>query len=394
MQLAAVDRKILLIAGGVFVAMLTVAFLLIRGTDSNQNVPSVYSTASGGCKAAFLLLKESGYQAQTWEQPLRDLPEGKGTTIILLAPAAFPTDDDKKKLESFLRGGGRLIAAGQYAGFYLPLNHAVPDPLHGSTWTRVPALSPSPITHAAPAITLSSQSYWRSTSGAVDLYGDSDKPMVVEYKIGEGRVLWLAAATPFTNAGLKEEGNVEFFLTALDASSQTKILWDEYVHGHERAAATTKTNRILRWIALQLTVFSIAILCAYSRRSGPVWLPEAEKRHSPLEFVRTLGLMYEHAKAGDVAVEISCQRFRYLLTRRLGLAVNCSVDELARAVHDRRAMPEKDFTSTLSECESYRYDTTVPSATALRLVQALFDYEVRLKLVRKPHREKTEWKQS
>lgn len=396
LQLAPVDRKILLVAAGVFLAMVGAALLLVPGSGSEENVPSSYSTASGGCRAAFLLFRESGYKEQTWEQPLRELPDGKGKTLFLVAPGTAAAHEDKQKLEEFLRSGGRLIAAGQFAGFYLPLNQTAQDLLNGTRWRRESALAPSPITRAAPEITMAPQAYWRPGTGAVGLYGEADKPVVIEYKIGDGRVLWLASTLPLTNAGLKENGSLEFLLTAVGAPNQTSILWDEYIHGYERSAATSKSSNIIFWIALQLAVFAVAILLAYSRRSGPMWVPQAELRLSPLEFVHTLGLMYEHAKAGGVAVEVSCQRFRYLLTRRLGLSVKTSVEDLARAVRERQAMsvPEANFVNTLSESESCQYDAMVPAATALRLVQALFDYEVRLKLVRSQPAEKKAWKQS
>jgi hypothetical protein len=70
------------------------------------------------------------------------------------------------------------------------------------------------------------------------------------------------------------------------------------------------------------------------------------------------------------------------------------VDELARAVRDRQPIQEKDFANTLSECESCQYDAKVPAATALRLVQSLFDYEAQLKLARTPKTEKKAWKRS
>ena len=398
MQLAPADRRILLAATSAFVVMIVAALLFIRGPSSDENIPSVYSAASGGCKAAFLLLQESGYQVQTWEQPLRDLPDGKGKTLILVEPAAFTAHEEKQKLESFLKSGGRLIAAGRFAGFFLPTNQVEFDPLSSTTWRPISALSLSPITRAAPQITLAPQAYWRPGSGAVGLYGESDKPVVIEYKIGEGRVIWVSAPDPLTNAGLKELGNLEFLLTALGAPGQSRILWDEYVHGYQRSAASSKINRIIAWIGLQLAIFAAAILLAYSRRSGPVWIPEGEVRLSPLEFVRTLGSLYQHANAGGVAVDIACQRFRYLLTRRLGLSVNSSVDDLARALRERGARPGNDFAKTLSECELYRYDPSVPPKTALRLVQTLFDYAVRLKLIRElirtPHGENQAWKQS
>jgi hypothetical protein len=391
LQLTPSDRKILLITAGVFVFMMAAAFLLIRGTTSDQDIPSAYSTSSGGCKAAFLLLQESGYQAQTWEQPMRELPDGKGKTLILVQPATFPPAGEKQKLETFLKGGGRIIAAGRFASYYLPQNQAVRDPANGTLWKRIPALSLSPITRAAPEITMAPQAYWLSNSGAVGLYGETDKPAVVEYKIGDGSVLWLADSAPLTNAGLKETGNLEFLLAAVGRPEQSQVLWDEYVHGYERSAATTASSRVIAWIGLQLAVFAVAILLTYSRRSGPVWIPQSEVRLSPLEFVRTLGSLYQHASAGSVAVEISYQRFRYLLTRRLGLSVNCGIDDLDRAVRERGALREDNFATTLHECESCRYDPEVPSATALRLIQALFDYAQRLKLIRSQPREKA-WK--
>ena len=399
MQVTLVDRKILLVAAGLFVVMIGVALLLVRDTDSNEDVPTVYSVGSGGCKAAFLLLRELGYQVQTWEQPLRDLPiaDGKGKTLIIVQPAAFPALDEKQKLESFLKSGGRLIVAGRFASFFLQTNESMPDPLSGITWRRIPAMSLSPITRAAPEITLAPQAYWRPGSGVVGLYGDSEKPVVIEYKIGEGTVLWLADQTPLTNAGLKQVGNLEFLLSAVGDPGERAVLWDEYVHGYERTAFTGKSNRLIGWIGvigLQFGILGLAILLAYSRRSGPVWVPEREARLSPLEFSCALGSLYEHANASGVALEICFQRFRYLLTRRLGISVNSSVDDLARAMRERGAVPDKDFAHALSECESYRYDAKVPAATALRLVQRLFDFATTLKLVPTQRGEKKEWKQS
>ena len=176
---------------------------------------------------------------------------------------------------------------------------------------------------------------------------------------------------------------------------QGQILWDEYVHGYQHSSgASTATERVVGWILLQLAIFAAAILLAYSRRSGPIWSPLAETRLSPLEFVRTLGSLYQHANAGQVAVDVSYQRFRYQLTRRLGLSVNASASDLERAVHERWAFDDKAFGNTLLECESCRYDPNVPATTALRLVQALYDYARKLKLVGKVREEKNEWKRS
>jgi len=395
-QLTPGDRKILFIAAGLFLALLGVSALIVQGRSSDEDIPSVYSTGSGGCKAAFLLLRESGYRVGTWEQPLADLPAGNGVTLIVADPTSFPVSAEKKKLEAFLKSGGRLIATGRFAGFYLPSNEQRFVPVPEEVWKPIPALSPSPITRAAPQITFAPQSYWGRVGKAVALYGDNNGPEVVEFKAGEGSVLWLSEATPLTNAGLKEKGNLEFFLAAIGQPGAARILWDEYVHGYEKSNAHGLNHPVLGWIALQLGLFAAAILITYSRRNEAVWMPAVERRLSPLEFVRMLGSLYEHANAGAVTVEICYQRFRYLLTHRLGLSTNSSIRDLERALNERGDGIDSRFVDTLTACEACRYDSQISPSAALRLVQALFDYALRLKLIRshKTERGNNAWKQS
>ena len=383
LQLAPSDRKILLGALGGLLVLVATTLLLARGGGSeDEDIPSTYSRASNGCKATFLLLRESGYKTKTWEQPLSDLPDGKGKILILAEPSALAAQDEKAKLEAFLKSGGRVIATGRYSGYYLPLNEIASEPIGGTIGKRRSALTPSPITRTAPEITIAGRSYWKPETGAVGLYGTTEKPVVVEYTVGQGEVLWLAASTPLTNAGVQEPGNMEFLLAAVGSPDRNEILWDEYVHGYQRSQGTAKSSRLIGWILLQFAILAAAILFAYSRRSGPIWIPAAETRLSPLEFVRTLGSLYEHANAGSVALDISYQRFRYLLTRRLGMPANASAEALARLAHERFGIDERDFANTLSECGSYRYDPSIRGPAALHLVQKIFDFATRLKLNR------------
>jgi len=54
------DRKLLLGAVVLFVLLL-VGAVLFGGSGAKVDIPSSYSTASGGAKAAFLLLSKIGY---------------------------------------------------------------------------------------------------------------------------------------------------------------------------------------------------------------------------------------------------------------------------------------------------------------------------------------------
>ena len=172
------DRKLLFGASVVFVLLITGVVFFGGEQGEKVEAPSSYSTASGGAKAAYLLLSQSGYNVQRWEQPLVDLP--KGATLILADPLEAPTREQRESLKNFLSEGGRIIATGMFAGTYLPENSSVPDPLLGMTWKKASAVSPSAITRAAWEITIAPQARWPSYSPAYSLYNDGEESVVVE----------------------------------------------------------------------------------------------------------------------------------------------------------------------------------------------------------------------
>jgi len=387
-QLSPADRKLFMIAGGVFLLLLAATIILAQGTDTSVDVPSTYSTGSSGAKAAYLLLKGSGYAVERWERSLNELPQAAGNTLVLTEPSGAPTSQESEKLREFIVSGGRVIATGAFSGMFLPRRGASFDPIAGITWKTFSAQSPSLITRAAPRITLAPQAYWQSRSFAVPLYGEGDKAVVVEYTFGKGEVIWWASPTPLTNAGLKEPGNLEFFLACVGSAQNNHILWDEYFHGYRQSLEGSINHSPVKWILVQLALFAAAVLLTYSRRSGPICVPPREVRLSPLEFVRTLGSLYQQANAASAAVDIGYHRFRYWLTRRLGMAGNSSVPEMERAIRERWNFQEKDFDAVLRACESAPYDNTLTPPEALTLLQALHDYASRLKLFPTPHKEK------
>ncbi len=384
------DRKLLLGAACLFVLLIAGAVLFSGAGNNEGDVPSSYSTASGGAKAAYLLLSHAGYRVERWERPLDQLPQASGTTLILAEPSEAPTRQEKDRLKAFLSQGGRVIATGTAAATFLPENDSAPeiDVLGEISAKKVPALSPSEITRAAPEIVIAPQAHWNSYGAAYPLYGDGDRTLVVKYPYGRGEVLWWAAATPLTNVGLKELGNLEFFLACLGGGAKTGILWDEYIHGYRQTLASSIAHSPVKWLALQLLLLGLAVVATFSRRSGPVCKPALQVRLSPIEFVQTLGGLYEMAGTASVAVDICYQRFRYWLTRRLGVASNISVADLELAVRDRWTFVDDHFVAILRRCESAKNDPYLHPPVALQLVQELDEYAVRLKLFQGPRKEK------
>jgi len=373
------DRVLLLSAGGGFVLLIVLALILSAGSQTQEEYPTSYSAASGGAKAAYLLLSESGFGVQRWEKRLSDLPGGVGKTLVLAEPQEAPTTEERERLRGFISEGGLVIATGRFGGTFLPEDGAQPDPLAGMTWKKALSLSPSSITRAAPEITLAPGAYWRKASTAYRLYGDDKHTLVVKCRFGKGEVLWWASATPLTNAGLKESGNLEFFLASL-GSRERQILWDEYIHGYRETLAASIAHSPVKWLLLQLALLAAAVVATFSRRSGPMLVPASEVRLSPIEFVQTLGGLYESAGAAAVAVDVCQRRFHYWLTRRLGVAGNTPIAELAGAVRDRCGFAEDGFEATLRQCQAAASDPYLQSDVALHLLQELDRYAERLHL--------------
>ena len=375
-SLTAGDRKLLLVAGGVSL-LLTILGVVLAGGGETTDEATTYSVGSGGAKAAYLLLNASGYSVRRWEQSVAELPPGMTGTLVLADPRGTPTPAERRAIDRFIDSGGRVIATGVRGSFFLPDRQVFPDPVAGATWRRLTSQSPSRVTRAAPEITLAPQSYWASEAFVLPLYGDGNRARVIKYDRGQGEVLWWASATPLTNAGMREPGNLEFFLACL-GDPKRPILWDEYFHGHRRGASASIAAAPVKWVALQLALLATAVLLTYSRRSGPVIEPASDSRLSPLEFVRTLGSLYQRAGAASVAVDIAFERFRYRLTRRLAKPGNAEADDLERAVGDRFKVDDPAFGDLLRSCEAARHDPNLKPDEALALTRSIAGYAAKL----------------
>ena len=120
----------------------------------------------------------------------------------------------------------------------------------------------------------------------------------------------------------------------------------------------------------------------------PPAVPASDVRLSPLEFVHTLGGLYQRAGTASVAVEICYRRFRFWLAKRLGMAGNTSAEDLARAIHGRWGLDDAHFVAIMKQCESAGSDPFLPGPVALHLVQELDGYAARWNLYQGVRNEK------
>jgi len=206
---------------------------------------------------------------------------------------------------------------------------------------------------------------------------------VVRYSAGkddDGEVIWWATATPLTNAGLREAGNLELLLNAVGDKASTRVLWDEYSHGHRGGTHSLLSGTPVPWALLQLAGVMLAAILTFSRRSGPIHDDHDPSRLSPLEFVHTLGNLYRRAKGSEVAVGAALQRFRRLLSKRLGAPAHATAEQMYAALETRLGFHDDGFVDTVHAAERAASSPQVDPKTALKLVRRLQQYLVELKL--------------
>ena len=198
----------------------------------------------------------------------------------------------------------------------------------------------------------------------------------------KGEVIWWAGPTPLTNAGLTDPGSAGTAAQFVSTDAKpTRILWDEYFHGEREGLLESVKDTPLGWAAAQGGLILVAVILTFSRRSGPIVPLVEESRLSPLEFVETLGGLYRRAGATQTALEVSYNRFRHLLTRRLGIRPESSVGEMAAAVEQRLGYKDPAFAQTLLRAEALINDYDLKEHDAVSVAQALNDYARELQLI-------------
>lgn len=379
------DRR-LLIFGAVFVVAISLLAAAITPPEAPEDVgfPSSYSATSGGARAAYTLLEKLGYDVERWDESPTELPSEPGGTLLILAQPVVPASaEEKQAIHRFVHAGGSVLAIGPRAAALVPEGSTLDYETEDFAWKSFPALHPAALTRGAERIKMAPHTRWNMKLASHQaVHADGENVVVVRYSVGKGSVIWWAAGTPLSNAGLPLEGDLNLFLNSVGSPEDYTILWDEYFHGQRHSLLSFLARTPVPWAFAQLCLVAFLILLTFARRSGPLQIREAESRLSPLEFVETLGDLYHRAHAGSAAASVSYAHFRMLLTRRLGLPVNTPVEQLHQAARERLGWTKPGFYEALRAADRGARNPHVNDEEALRIVQALEHYTELLQLAR------------
>jgi hypothetical protein len=359
--------------------LLGLTFALRPAEQQDIGSPSTYSSEWLGAKAAFELLQESGYRVERWISPPGELPsQTAGITLILAEPSERGSAEERAAISRFVFSGGRLLVTGAAGASFAPESHSVEVPSVDLSQKSFLAQLPSPLSRNAPEVTMVAPDEWRPlASSQLAVYTKDGKPGVVWYRFGKGEVIWWAISSPLSNGSIREKNNLALFLNSV-GPPDSRVLWDEYFHGMRRSLGSYFATTPLPWAGLQVALVVVALLFTFSRRWGPVWMPPGESRTSPLEFVSTVGELYQSAHAAPGAVETVYQRLHSSLVRKLGVSSKVKLPELCRAASARLGWPEDALFHTLSQAERSMRDIDLDDDVALDLVRTLHDYLDRL----------------
>ncbi len=374
------DAKLLRVCAILAAVLLIATGLLSPAVQQGDSpIPSTYSHDPDGALGAYLLLSDLKFPVQRADKAPTSQAMPPNAVFILAEPEQPASAAERRALLDFVSRGGRVL----FCGPGLELFFSLPETKSIATFEAesLPAAYPSALSRRADTIRIRPRSKWGDAkNGTLALYGTPARPVVTVNPIGDGEVIWWAAATPLTNTGLAEADNLRLFLNTVSSpdGSSRPVYWDEYFHGQQASLWSYIEKTPLPWGMWQLALAATVVLFAFSRRSGPIVAPPVVSRLSPLEFVDTMGQLYARAGAASVAVEVPLRRLRIQLARKLGRSTSTSDAELAQIAAQRLGFPETETRAALEHASQSATQQKLPLKLALSIVQQLAGYSRQL----------------
>lgn len=378
------DLTILIAAGAALLALSLASFVIAPVDTTPQIDGSSFANHPSGARAAFLALKESGYNVRQSYEPMSLLRAEPTAVLILADPVVPPSQGDLRALLAFIEGGGTVLATGSTAGAFLPGLPSKPTAgtLSGRSSSGAPeaeppapiaveAAIPSRLSDGVPRTAIApAPSPLADTSRYVTIYGTDARPAIVAARIGNGTAIWWSGSTPLTNAGVAASRSIDLLVNAIGATDR-EVWWDEHYHGHSRSLASYVKGTSLPFAGAQLGLVMLAALLAFSRRRWPIRAAYVEPRASPLEFVDSMGALYQRANVSAGIVRTVRGRVRRLLAAACGLPQDVPDEHLSQAAGSRVATAPAQLQALLAGSAQAAEDPDLRPEDARRIVAEL-----------------------
>lgn len=280
---------------GILVALVSIVVLVTMQQEARPVYPKLSSLSSDpqGALALKLWMDELNYMVE--DQVSASFNPPPAATILLALEPLAVTTSELATLDEWVEDGGNLIAIGEQYGMYVLARHYgfSLELLPGSDTTinlETPFWnSPAPLEmpKLQPQFALIPE-----RDDHVVLISYLEKPTLVFFELGQGRIILGTIPDIFTNAGLKEAGNPELVLNILTLAGPRGTIWfDEWHHGLRGLTHLQGPEQFLRRTALGRAslfgLFAIFLVVFLQGRSfgRPVPLPQETTRRGAWDHI-------------------------------------------------------------------------------------------------------------
>jgi hypothetical protein len=354
------------ILGASLLAGLTVVMIAVALNRDVGEMPALASMSSepDGTLALKLWMQQLGYPIDEDRPQAFQVPSGAGL-VFVLEPGRISVND-LKVLDEWVQAGGTLVAAGEDVGMYgLAWHYGFSARLLPARSERAlpqtPLLTSPPL--AEPAGLRAEVGFETSRQDFVTLVAGEGQPLVVLVDSGKGRIILCSSAFPFTNQGLKLDGNPALVLNLIAASrtdppgSRRRVWFDEWHHGLRGGPEIIGPGPWLRYtpggralLFSALAVF-LALIAQGSLFGRPVPLVREIKRRGAIEHLTAVANLNRRAGHRRAVLD----QYRQKVKRHLG-----------RRYRLDPSLPDEELVSSLA-----RYNPSLDAAALLRLLKRL-----------------------
>ncbi len=316
---------------GVAIAALLILVTILSAIQQSRATvaPALASDSAqrDGALALYRWLDSIGYTLNTETGNTFNVPANTRVALVL-EPSVNISAIEWSVLDRWVEKGGALILAGEQSGTGLAVRHfdVALRYLFTDTFTltaQTPLWLAPPITAPLP---IQPRTYLDlDRDDCIVHFAVDDRPVIVSFDQGKGKVILSAAAFPFSNAGLKEPGNATLILNMLNALPQGALWFDEWHHGKQGAGAvdspgkwlqTSPTGHALLFTAV---VIFVALVLQGRRLGRHVPLLRQITPRAPLEYITAIANLRRRAAHRQAELRYYYQALKRHLGRPYGI---------------------------------------------------------------------------
>ena len=350
--------------GAALLTVLTVLMIAVALNQKAGQAPALASVSSApdGALALKMWTQKLGYTV--YEQMPQDFQVPAGTRLVFILEPDLVSANELKTLDEWVQAGGTLIAVGDQQGMFdLASHYKFTFQLLPSALTQ--ALPQTPLlaspSLAGPAVLNAEVGFRTDRQDFVTLLAGEGQPLVVLFDSGAGRVILCSSAYPFSNQGLKVDGNPELVLNLIAAAdpagSRGQVWFDDWHHGLRGGPEILGPERWLRYTpgghALLFAALVIFLALIFQGRlfGRPVPVGRETRRRGPIEYLTAIANLNRRAGHRRAVLDQYRQQVKRALGRRYRLDPG---------------LPDEEFVARLS-----RYNPNLKAASLLSLLKRL-----------------------